>query len=490
MNKLSPLQMTEAISWSGMGTKAHLNKIYATSPQIASKIITKIYAANFGMTTDAYMSETGAVLTLDSDDDYTWRLMGSSKKNLPLVEARINGSPITPTSRCGQNYGEFELVFSEFYFHDQQLIVGHKNEIYSMQILSDPIKEGTNFVYRVRLLTGDQTLFVPFEELVAGKRFSKDWTPVEQTLSKKGSPVDFTSSYDMRNAFTMIRKEQTYPGNTKNRPIGTALKDSKGNKFILWEQYVSYELTQQLNQEKNHALVFATANRSQDGTYKNQGLSGNMVVQGAGLRQQSECSNTEFYTDFNIDLPTNMLVDLSEGKLTSDKRKFIMKTGERGMIKFHKALEDKVHLYTPNEDSSRLYGVAKSGVEMGKGYGGQFIEYKGPNGVVISIEADSSYDNRVRNKIYHFGGGVAESHRFDLFDIGTTNAEPNVRKVVPKGLELFMGIIPGLRNPMDATNNNIMATGVDGWTEHKGCYISGMITDPTKTASLIPDVLS
>lgn len=490
MNKISPLQMTDAISWSGITHKNHLAKIYQSSPQAASKIITKVHNANLGMTTDTYMSEIGAVRTLDTDDDYTWKLMGSAKRNLPLVEARINGTPITQASRAGQNFSEFEVVFSEYFFHDEQIIVGHKNEVYPIQIQSDPIKEGTNFVYRVKLVTGDPTLFMPYEELVAGKRFSKDWTLVEQTLSKKGSPVDYTSPYDMRNAFTMLRKEQTFPGNMKNRPFGTMFKDDKGNVFTIWEQYASYQMDQEMMQEKNYALVFATANRAADGTYKNIGKSGFFKVQGAGLRQQSECSNTEFYTDFNIDLPTNMLIDLSEGRLASDKRNFVMKTGERGMLKFHKALEDKVHLYTPNRDESRIYNTSKNGVNMAKGYGGQFVEYKAPNGVTISIEADSAYDDRTRNKIYHPGGGVAESHRFDLFDLGTVSGEPNVSKVVPKGMEYIMGIEPGLRNPLSATGeSNVMSTAVDGWKEHRACYISGMIADPSKTASLIPDIL-
>jgi hypothetical protein len=484
----SPLQMTESISWSGFTDKNHLATIFGRSPQKASKLITRIHNTNFGMNIDTYMGGDNT-LTLDTDDDYTWQLIGTAKKNVPLVEARINGVTLTTVDQAGKNQAEFELVFGEDYFFDEQIIVGHKNEVYPIQIQADPIKEGTNFVYRCKLVTGDMDLFVPFAELQGGKRFSKEWTLVEQTLSKKGSGVNYTAPFSMRNAFSFLRKEQTFPGNMKGRPIGTMFKDDKGNMFSIWTQYASYQMDQDMMQEKAFALVFATANRAPDGTYKNEGKSGYMKVQGAGLRQQIECSNTEFYNTFTIDLINNLLMDVSEGRLKSDQRKFILKTGERGAVQFHKALENYVHMYSPNRDEDRLYKKDVKGVTMGKGYGGQFVEYTGPNNIVVCIEVDSMYDDRVRNKLYHPEGGVAESYRYDIFDIGSVEGEPNIRKVTVKDSEYIMGIEPGLRNPLSPdAGRTVMTTGVDGWKEHRACYISGMVKDPSKTASLISNL--
>jgi hypothetical protein len=103
----------------------------------------------------------------------------------------------------GKAYAEIELVFGEQWFSDENVIVGEKNEVYPLQVLADPTPEGGNWVYRVALITGDADLFVPAEELAAGKRFSKDWSLVEQTLSKKGGLVNFTSPFKMRNSFSM-----------------------------------------------------------------------------------------------------------------------------------------------------------------------------------------------------------------------------------------------------------------------------------------------
>ena len=202
--------MTEAQSWTGLTTKNHLGAIYQSKPQMASKLMTRIHQTNFGLDLDTYLEQFSPVY-LETDDDFEWDLIGTAKKNVPLVEARIAATPITAADECGKNFTEFELVFPEQWFSDENVIVGEKNEVYPIQVIADPTPEGTNWVYRVNLITGDSDLFVPFEELTAGKRFSKDWSLVEQTLSKKGGLVNFTSPFKMRNAFSMIRMQHAIP---------------------------------------------------------------------------------------------------------------------------------------------------------------------------------------------------------------------------------------------------------------------------------------
>jgi hypothetical protein len=490
MAKISPFQMTEAQSWAGLTTKNHLGAIYQANPQAASKLMTRIHQTNFGLDLDTYLDQF-APLYLDTDDDFEWDLIGTAKKNVPLVQARIAGSEINATDEAGKNFTEFELVFPEQWFSDENIIVGEKNEVYPMQVVADPTPEGTNWVYRVKLITGDETLFVPFEELAGGKRFSKEWSLVEQTLSKKGGLVNFTSPFKMRNSFSMIRMQHTVPGNMIDRPMATAWKGDDGKTYKTWTQYEDYQFDMQFRLEKNRLLMFARSNKASDGSYKNFGKSGFIKKQGAGIRQQMEASNTSFYNEFSIDYLLDVLLDLSEGKLPSDQREFVLRTGERGAVQFHKALEDHSQLFTPLRNDSRMYSAGgHEGVKMGYGYGGQFVEYMGPQGIKVSLSIDSMYDDRERNKIYHPDGGVAESYRYDILDVGTTDGEPNIRKVYVKGQENFMGYEPGLRNPFSRSGErNIMANSTDGYTIHRGSICGAMVKDPSRTASLIPNIL-
>jgi len=492
MPKISPFQMTEAQAWAGLTTKNHLGAIYQSKPQLASKLMTRIAQTNFGLDLDSYLDQFSP-LYLDTDDDFEWDLIGSAKKNVPLVEARIAGTAITAADTAGLGFTEFELVFPEQWFSDENVIVGEKNEVYSVQIIADPTPEGANWVYRVKLITGDPDLFFPFEELASGKRFSKDWSLVEQTLSKKGGLVNFVSPFKMRNAFSMIRMQHTVPGNMIDRPFATAWRDDQGNVHKTWTQYEDYQFDMQFRQEKNRLLMYAHSNKTTDGKYKNFGKSGHIKKQGAGIRQQMEASNTSYYNNFSIDYLIDILLDLSEGKLPSDRREFVLRTGERGAVQFHKAIENNVQLFTPLYNESRMYkaGGGLSGVKMPYGYGGQFIEYMGPQGIKVNLSIDSLYDDRERNKVYHPDGGVAESYRYDILDVGTSDGEPNIRKVYVTGSENGMGYEPGLRHPFSrGGERNIMAHSTDGYTVHKWAICGAMVKDPSRTAQIIPSILA
>lgn len=491
MPKISQFQMTEPKSHAGLTTKNHLGSMFGTEPQKASKLLTRIAQVNFGLDLDSYLDQF-APLYLDTDDDFTWDLVGSGKKNVPLVEARINGTAVTAASQAGKGYTEFEMVFPEQWFMDEHVIVGHKNEKYQLQIQADPIPEGTNWVYKVALLTGDPDLYIPFEEITPGKRFSKDFSLVEQTLSKKGGGINFTSPFKMRNAFTMIRMQHECAGNMINRPIMCGWLGDEGKKYATWTQYEDFEFEKQFREEKNRLLMFSKSNRKDDGTYQNVGKSGNVKKQGAGLRQQMESANTVAYSVFNIDFLLDVLLELSEGKLPTDKREFVMMTGERGAVQFHKAIEDYSQLFTPLRNDTRMYSAGSNGngALMPLGYGGQFIEYLGPQGIKVSLKVHSLYDDRERNKVYHPDGGVAESYRYDIMDVGTSDGEPNIRKVYVKGQDDIMGYVPGLRNPFSPSGErNVMAHSTDGYTVHRASICGVMVKDPSRTATLLPNIL-
>lgn len=67
---------------------------------------------------------------------------------------------------------------------DGEVIVGERNEIYPIRVLANGRNEGTNTVYKVELM-GGITSGIPVDELLAGKRFSVEYAPVEKEFSRK-----------------------------------------------------------------------------------------------------------------------------------------------------------------------------------------------------------------------------------------------------------------------------------------------------------------
>lgn len=495
----------EPQSWSGLTTANHLKSIYQIAPQKASSIVTKLLASSYGANLDALLSKF-PVKYFDSDEEFTWDLIGSSERNYPLVEAReADGAVVTSGSTgVGAGRAKFFLVFAERAFSDVNMIVGEKNEIYPIRILEEPEVEGTNYVYLCELM-GNVLNGMPGSELVAGKRFSKEFSPVEDTLSIKGGDISFTSPIALRNEFSAIRMQHKAPGNMKNRPVVMPFQtiDPKTGSVVqqsTWMQHVEWLFEMQFNKEKNTALMFATTNRDENGDYHNIGKSGHIIRQGSGIREQMEVSNTLYYTKFSLKLLTNMLTELSEGKLGMDERHFVLRTGERGATQFHEAVTADGSgwialansLGFDNTGTSAFKKVASPLHENAYSAGFQFVEYLAPNKIKVTIEVDQMYDDKVRNKVLHPEGGVAESYRYDILDIGTIDGEPNIQKAMVRGSEDIRGWEAGLRNPFTAApSSELMSNAVDGSVYHRACMGFGAIVrDPSRTASLIPDILS
>ncbi len=200
-------------------------------------------------------------------------------------------------------------------------------------------------------------------------------------------------------------------------------------------------------------------------------------------------SNLFYYNTFDLDWLTEIAIGLSVGKLPEDSRRFVLSTGEYGMFQFHKAVESKATQWSPNFSQDR---ISISGNKMS--YKGQFLEYRTVNGISFELMHDPMKDSPIRNKIYHPEGGLASSREYDLLDFGTANGKPNIQRVALKGDEDIYKYIPGMRDPFSPYNKQTSpgqtASSVDGYEVHR-MFIGGIkITNPMRTARILPSILA
>lgn len=89
------------------------------APQKATNIMVQLLAAYRGKSLDTFLSQF-PVREFEDDNEYTWDVIGSSKRNIPLVEARNeDGDPVTSESgMVGAGTAPFYLVFPEDWFAD------------------------------------------------------------------------------------------------------------------------------------------------------------------------------------------------------------------------------------------------------------------------------------------------------------------------------------------------------------------------------------
>ncbi len=495
--------MTKGQAWSGTTLKSSLMQLFGSQPHLISPLTT-VLLQNSGMknldTTLSLFPEK----TIPTADDFVWKVVGSDERNIPLVEARYNGAVVDAnTVGVGAARATFEMVFGEKWFTKMHLIAGHRPDVYQMRILEEPFEEGQNYVYTCEVFGGQESLAgIPGDEFLPGNKFSIEGAPVEDELSIQGAGIGFTSPYLMRNSVTSIRMEHKVSGkliDCKIQPVystGIETRDPNTGKVhnsTYFMQEIYWQFEKALSRIKSKTIMFGKTNRDENGRFLNVGQSNITIKAGSGIREQMEVSNTTTYNRFSIRLLEDLLSELSEGKLDWGERKFMLRTGERGAAQFHRAVAEIASgwaaLGFDNTNQNAIKQVQSKFHDNAFSAGFQFTEYRAPNNIHVMLEVDPSYDDKVRNKVLHPDGGVAESYRYDILYIGSME-EPNIQKVKVAGQDELRGYMGGIRNPFTGRRGGEMQTMEDSATMTAMIEgIGALVKDPSRTATLKPAII-
>lgn len=487
MNRISQLQLTDASSWSGLTTENHLGFMHMQNRVLTSPLIDDLLDVNLGLDFDRFM-DNFPTFEIEKDVEFEWLLSGPDIKNYPLV-TYYDESGNTP-AKAGISGSRFFMEFPVRMFEATDVIATDSKEVYQLQVKAEPKAKGVNFVYEVELMGGDPTLFVPASELVAGKRYAKLYSPVEQTLSNRGGTVQHSGYFKMANRCSSIRMNYDVPGNMiaagENKPMGALFRNKDTGKLeATWLGKLDYDFLSQFKRQKAYLGMYALMNKTSQGTYNNKGETGYEIKMGAGLYQQISPSNVH-YLNWTLDILEDVLMSLSVGKLPHDQRKFVIGTGEYGWKKFHKLVEAKGMAFSANNAGGRVSGTGNN-----LRFGGQFTKIGFVNGIEVELMKLPFLDDPTLNTEMHPDGGLVSSYEMLIMDIGTTNGTPNIQKVTVKGNEEMYAYVPGLRDPFTPYNKvntpKMTATLKDGYSVGK-MFIGGIkVNNPTKIARILPN---
>ena len=487
-----PTLRVESKDWAGLTTENHLGALFGEQPEMIGKFISRLEYLDLGEDLISYM-EQFPVHYLEDDKEFEWMLQGAEEKNIPLIKATdLSGTEVTATDEFGKGISRFLMWFGEKLFFQTHVIVGNNPDLYKLLIRTEGEQRGKYFVYEVELVTGDTNLYVPYDELIAGTRWSIEYSLSEQTLSKTGSDISFTSPFKMANRMSMMRKKHLVPGNMINKkandPVIFGLHGKDNKPFTTWLNKLDWEFRRQFRREKARLLMFGQSNRMADGSYANLGESGYEIKAGMGLREQISPSNIMYYNKFDIETMVDYCLSLSVGKLPEDSRKFVIGTGEHGLKMISRSIEK--YATASALEYNRIPGLdggAKASYQRP-----QYVKLADINGIRLEFMHIPQYDDQVRNKIKHPDGGVAESHRMTIMDFGTAQGEPNIQLVRAKGFEEQFAYIPGLRDPFTPGGQGkpkVAATSVDGYEIHKADWFGVIVRNPMRMGEFIPNVL-
>ena len=113
--------------WKGLTKNNHLASIWQTCPQKASNLMVQLLAFQRGKSLDTFLSQFPQK-EFETDDEYTWEVVGSSRRNIPLVEVRNESNTPINSGMIGVGTAPFYLVFAEDWFANGEVIAGMYNE--------------------------------------------------------------------------------------------------------------------------------------------------------------------------------------------------------------------------------------------------------------------------------------------------------------------------------------------------------------------------
>ena len=508
--QINNTQRVGVSAWRGTVTKDnHLYSLFRTNPQMASDVMTVLMSSMHLPTLDTYLSREVPVREYEDDSRLHWDVVTSSRRNIPLLEARrADGTKValndsTSGANVGVGFEPFYLVFPEDWFAIGEVLWGNYNEAYPVIVKEEGRIEGTNCVYLVEPFGAHLAGGIPAERLLAGERFSWGYAPIEDNLSRKVGDVRFTSPVSMSADWMRVRLQHKIGGKELGKRIACNIPVSREvngrtehTTVSKWMHYVAWQIEETWSEYKNNALDRGVTTELPNGEYSNFGLSGLPNRQGMGFRQLQDTGNVQYYNTFSIALLEDALSAISAGKIDFKKRKFVVRTGEWGAKLFSREAKKEMSGWIPLYGGTSNVPYIKSGSATDFAPNGvsvadlQVTKWISSNGLEVTIMVDSSKDDVQTNKIMHPNGGTAESRRFDIF-YAADEDQPNVQKCVLKGNPEYRGYQWGpFYNPFTGEANNSFASfDEDAAVVHYKATLGIIAYDTTRMISLIPRIL-
>lgn len=498
MLKLNQNQYQRFKGWGNTLSDRHIYAFFEGNREKALNYYMQVLEFNDSLITDVLSKFPEKVF--DDNKGFEWSLITSTRSNIPLVEARkIDGSVVGNNGEMiGVGTQPFYLVFGRSYFAKGDTIVGHYNEKYPLRILEEPKNEGSNVVCKVELMAGITT-GMPDSRLQPGERFSYEYNVVASGLSRKVGDLNFSAPVKMSGEFSTYRLQHKASGEMLDDKIAIGIPVLENGKVKIenaWMHYVQYLFDKKFKEQEATLFQFGRSNRTSTGEYFNHDDSGQVIRMGAGMNEQIETGNVEYYNNTNEIIPrlTAALEDISWGKIPMKSRNFMVSLGSKA----YKAITEyatkdgsgwkDLSLNNPAWATKAAGNDVPNGVRINN-Y--QVNEWVTSTGIHLIFKISDVLDDPVRNKLYHHEGGLLSSYEIRICHLGDDMTEPNIQIARPKGdlSKQPVSIQYGLRDPFTGRlNNQNMSYDEDSAVIHKMGSIGAIVYDPLRCYSLLPNM--
>jgi hypothetical protein len=483
---LNNLQLYKTKWSSDLADENMLQNLLLTAPHKISPVISYIFGRyDQGNVIDYITNGLGRTVTVESPI-YEWDVMIEHDKAILIKKAVFNGTEITSGSALmpGVAGSTIQLWLGEKWF-GPGAILEFDDINFQARVIAEPYMDGNDYVYTIVCSDGKDESFIPPSLLLAGARVSRLASAYEE-YSDEADIFNYQTPFKLRNQMNIVRASYDITGSAFSSVMVIALRDPQTKKETkYWSAYQEWTAWRQWYERLDRLSVYSKYNAAADGTVALKGTNGRPVRMGAGLLEQIAPANRKTYTTLTLETVDTFLSDLSYNIRGFSERNFMALAGEMALREWDRVLRDKASGYTL-VDSKFISG---SGQELT--LGGQFVTYKGLNGVTLTLKHLPLYDDPIHHrKLHPVTGKPLESYRITILDIGMRDGEANLKKVVRKDRELVVWHTAGAVAPGSGHAKSIStlrSNAKDGYSVHFLSEQGIMLSDPTTCGELICD---
>lgn len=463
----------------------YLGRAYDSSkPHVFENTLMKVFSSQSRFFTGKFLlGSTGAKSygTKEIDSEvYRWYLQGAEYQC-----ARSGGLVDSSLTLVGYGNTTFQWRMDLDYYAEPDVVSPEDNRFH-IELIGTPIPDGEWHVYTGRLQGDDPSAYIPAYLFDNGQEFSKMWTTVQSEFNEIGGTQQVPSSFQLESQvsffeqhFTVTDKAWRDSGRLGVEVIYTdprTQKESITRSFLpMYEAQMHNELYMGMEAQMTYG-VKQTQPGHKDYWKKT----------GPGLRPQLADSWIEYYTTLTTDLKKEYLLDIFFSRVDEQDRKVAAMTGTLGSILFHDMLAaDASSFFTMD---THFITKAQGGAANHLAFGAQFTQYRGPEGIEVTLVKNPLYDSRQYCRRMHpqYKEFPIDSARFTYLDFGSSNGENNIQMIKVKDTYKW-GFVAGSHTPTGPVMGGQAGSTIAGYTMFTGGSCGLWIKDVTRCGEMITE---
>jgi len=384
--------------------------------------------------------------------EYEYRVQTRLRKVRPI--ALTNSS-----SNLGLGGNLFTLTFSDKWFIKDYVLISQSGS--QVRIQSDPVPDGSNYAYTVKLTNPDPAATLPAADAVVGATWGQLFAPVGTDFSR-GNASNWQSPEKIRHKLTTIRKSYAFSGNAKDQVVVFDLPINGGGTTRLWMDYEEWQYFLQWKEECETLYWYGEQSYNEVGNTQLRDENGQPVIIGPGLFEQ--IINKDTYSTLTATKLKNTIGDLFYGMTDAQNKQVTLFTGIGGAREMDEAMKDELTGYRAFNDGKFVSGSGRNMV-----LGGFFTRYEHVDGHSVNVVKVPMFDHGVAaeaRSLHPISGYSLESYRMVFVDQSTYDGQSNLAMVNKKGREMLRWAVAGSVVPRGFGDSMLRASDVDGASVH------------------------